>query len=127
MVEGFHATHFRHNSKRGRIRPHSAAPKKQMASDLGGMTIDRLTADRTSYLYGQNGAYIAELYDQFMADPSSVDGSWATLFADLRGDADAILEEVDGPGWGIEAKQARVNGKKTVSYTHLTLPTIYSV
>ena len=75
------------------------------------MTIDRLTADRTSYLYGPNGAYIAELYDQYLADPGSVDDSWATLFADLRGDADAILEEVDGPGWGIEAKQARANVK----------------
>ncbi len=82
-----------------------------MASDVSGMTIDRLTADRTSYLYGPNGAYIAELYDQYLADPASVDDSWATLFADLRGDADAILEEVDGPGWGIEAKQARANGK----------------
>ena len=80
-----------------------------MASDVGGMTIDRLTADRTSYLYGPNGAYIADLYDQYLADPSSVDDSWATLFADLRGDA--ILEEVDGPGWGIEAKQARANDK----------------
>ena len=82
-----------------------------MASDVNGMTIDRLTADRTSYLYGPNGPYIADLYDQYLADPSSVDDSWATLFADLRGDADAILEEVDGPGWGIEAKQARANGK----------------
>jgi len=71
-----------------------------MASDQSGMTIDRLTADRTSYLYGPNSAFIADLYDQYLADPGSVDESWRVLFADLRGDAEAILEEVDGPGWG---------------------------
>jgi len=77
-----------------------------MANDQHGGTIDKLTADRTSYLFGSNAAYLADLYDQYLADPSSVDASWAELFADLRGDAEAILEEVDGPGWG----QARRNG-----------------
>ncbi len=71
-----------------------------MASDPNGMTIDRLTAGRTSYLYGPNGAFIADLYDQYLADPQSVDESWQALFQELRGDAEAILEEVDGPAWG---------------------------
>ena len=74
------------------------------------MTIDRLTADRTSYLYGPNGAFLAELYDQYLADPNSVDASWAALFQDLRGEADAILEEVDGPGWGKAKTQIIENG-----------------
>ena len=83
-----------------------------MASDVSGMTIDRLTADRTSYLYGPNGAYIAELYDQYLADPSSVDDSWATLFADLRGDADAILEEVDGPDGALRRSRPEQTAKR---------------
>ncbi len=80
------------------------------------MTIDRLTADRTSYLYGPNAAYLADLYDQYRADPTSVDASWATLFKELHGDSDAILAEVDGPGWGQsraarrEHAGARTNG-----------------
>lgn len=81
-----------------------------MASDVSGMTIDRLTADRTSYLYGPNAAFLAELYDQYLADPSSVDESWATLFGELRGDAEAILDEVDGPGWGLDIVGKRSNG-----------------
>jgi len=81
-----------------------------MANDPHGMTIDRLTADRTSYLYGPNAAFLAELYEQYLADPASVDASWAELFADLRGDAEAILDEVDGPGWGKARPHVIENG-----------------
>ncbi|MEQ9122343.1 MAG: 2-oxoglutarate dehydrogenase E1 component, partial [Alphaproteobacteria bacterium] len=81
-----------------------------MANDPHGMTIDRLTADRTSYLYGPNAAFLAELYEQYLADPASVDASWAELFADLRGDAEAILDEVDGPGWGKARPHIIENG-----------------
>jgi 2-oxoglutarate dehydrogenase E1 component len=82
-----------------------------MASEQNGMTIDRLTADRTSYLYGPNAAYLADLYDQYLADPSSVDDSWAVLFQELRGDSDAILDEVDGPGWGLHKSKKSDNGQ----------------
>ncbi len=71
-----------------------------MASDQASMTIDRLMADRTSYLFGANAGYLADLYEQYLVDPASVDPSWKSLFSDLRGDAGAILDEVDGPGWG---------------------------
>ena len=71
-----------------------------MASDHASMTIDRLMADRTSYLFGANAGYLADLYEQYLVDPASVDPSWKSLFSDLRGDAGAILDEVDGPGWG---------------------------
>jgi 2-oxoglutarate dehydrogenase E1 component len=57
-------------------------------------------ADRTSYLFGANAGYLADLYEQYLVDPASVDPSWKSLFSDLRGDAGAILDEVDGPGWG---------------------------
>ncbi|MGZ0189071.1 MAG: 2-oxoglutarate dehydrogenase E1 component, partial [Alphaproteobacteria bacterium] len=77
------------------------------------MTIDRLTADRTSYLYGPNAAYLADLYDQYLADPSSVDESWAVLFQELHGDSDAILDEVDGPGWGRQKSKKPANGHAT--------------
>ena len=63
-------------------------------------------ADRTSYLFGANAVYLADLYEQYLVDPASVDPSWKSLFSDLRGDAGAILDEVDGPGWGsIGAKR----------------------
>ena len=88
---------------------------KKMASDRASMTIERLMADRTSYLFGANAGYLAELYEQYLADPSSVDGSWVALFADLRGDADAILDEIDGPGWGLPRSKAIGNGHSTIA------------
>ncbi len=88
---------------------------KRMASDRASMTIERLMADRTSYLFGANAGYLAELYEQYLADPSSVDGSWVALFADLRGDADAILDEIDGPGWGLPRSKAIGNGHSTLA------------
>ncbi|MEK9905512.1 MAG: thiamine pyrophosphate-dependent enzyme, partial [Rhodospirillales bacterium] len=72
-------------------------------------------ADRTSYLFGANAGYLAELYEQYLADPSSVDGSWVALFADLRGDADAILDEIDGPGWGLPRSKAIGNGHSKIA------------
>ncbi|MEK9922985.1 MAG: 2-oxoglutarate dehydrogenase E1 component, partial [Rhodospirillales bacterium] len=66
-------------------------------------------ADRTSYLFGANAGYLADLYEQYLVDPASVDPSWKSLFSDLRGDAGAILDEVDGPGWGsIGAKRSDI-------------------
>ena len=36
-----------------------------------------------SYLYGANSVFIEELYQRYLTDPSSVDGSWAKFFASL--------------------------------------------
>ncbi len=85
-----------------------------MASEQNGMTIDRLTADRTSYLYGPNSAFLAELYDQYRADPTSVDPSWQALFQDLGDEAEAILDEVDGPAWG-KPRQKIIQGAKAAN------------
>jgi 2-oxoglutarate dehydrogenase E1 component len=34
----------------------------------------------TSNLYGANAPYVEELYERYLADPASVDGSWRALF-----------------------------------------------
>ena len=36
-----------------------------------------------SFLYGANAAFIAELYDRYLANPASVDTSWQRFFAGL--------------------------------------------
>ena len=33
-----------------------------------------------SFLTGANAAFVAELYDRYLANPSSVDPSWASFF-----------------------------------------------
>jgi 2-oxoglutarate dehydrogenase E1 component len=36
--------------------------------------------EATSNLYGSNAPYVEELYEQYLADPNSVDASWRTVF-----------------------------------------------
>ena len=52
-----------------------------------------------SYLFGGNAPYVEELYESYLHDPASVADHWRDYFDNV----------------------------KPVSYTHLTLPTIYSV
>ncbi len=52
-----------------------------------------------SFLTGTNSAFIAELYEHYLADPGSVDASWRSLFDDLKEDRDGILAELKGPAW----------------------------
>ena len=38
----------------------------------------------TSFLSGNNAAFIEALYEQFLSDPASVDGTWRTFFQALE-------------------------------------------
>lgn len=54
--------------------------------------------NETSFLSGGNAAFIDDLYDRFLADPSSVDESWRRLFEGLG------RAPVPGkPGWGLKS------------------------
>ncbi|MDF3054114.1 MAG: sucA [Gammaproteobacteria bacterium] len=50
-------------------------------SDLNDSKIQRLRA--TSYLSGNNAAYLEDLYEDYLKDPSSVDGEWQTYFKSM--------------------------------------------
>jgi 2-oxoglutarate dehydrogenase E1 component len=56
--------------------------------------------DSSSFLYGSNSAFIAELYTQYLGNPASVDAGWRQFFAGLKDDPDALRLELDGPSWG---------------------------
>ncbi|MBM3523716.1 MAG: 2-oxoglutarate dehydrogenase E1 component, partial [Alphaproteobacteria bacterium] len=76
-------------------------------------------------LTGANGAFIAELYERWRADPRAVDASWQAVFDGLADDAASVGAEILGPSWaraprakviGIaepEAPAAKRNGKAT--------------
>src|SRR4051794_38211017 len=40
--------------------------------------------EATSFLSGSNAAFIEGLYEQFLADPASVDGTWRAFFEALQ-------------------------------------------
>ena len=54
---------------------------------------------QSSFLSGANATYIAELYHRFLTHPKTVDGSWASFFADMDDDSRAILQELRGASW----------------------------
>ncbi|MFO0480979.1 MAG: 2-oxoglutarate dehydrogenase E1 component [bacterium] len=54
----------------------------------------------TSYLFGSNAPFIEELYDAYLADPASVDGTWRQYF-------DALQRSGDGPDVSHEQVRAK--------------------
>ena len=53
----------------------------------------------TSYLFGSNAAFIQELYNQFIQNPSSVDTEWRSYFNSLGDDEKAVIDSVVGAPW----------------------------
>ena len=102
----------------------------------------------TLFLDGGNAAYLEQMQARYAEDPNSVDVSWQAYFSSLGEDRSNAVKNAEGPSWkrndwphdnkseltsaltGDWADEGAVTAKlshKTVSYTHLTLPTIYSV
>ena len=53
----------------------------------------------SSFLYGGNAVYIADLYEKFLADPNSVDAGWREIFKDLADDPSNFRKEKTGASW----------------------------
>ena len=53
----------------------------------------------SSFFYGVNETYLAELYARYLEDPRSVDPSWAEIFATLGDDQKAMFGELRGASW----------------------------
>jgi 2-oxoglutarate dehydrogenase E1 component len=66
--------------------------------------------EQTTFLYGANATFIAELCQRWLEDPSSVDPSWQGFFAELGEEGQAILREIEGPGWGNGRSHVIANG-----------------
>jgi 2-oxoglutarate dehydrogenase E1 component len=66
--------------------------------------------EQTTFLYGPNATFIAELYARYLENPDSVDGSWRSFFADLAEEAPDVLRELDGPGWAKARSHVIANG-----------------
>ena len=85
-----------------------------------------------SFLTGANAAFVAELYDRYLSNPSSVDPSWSKFFDEMGDDGAAIASEVGGPSWaedgtaviGVADPDAvKESGKKAAPAAPATLKT----
>jgi len=59
--------------------------------------------EQSSFLFGANERFIADLYARFLDDPGLVDPSWRGFFRELNEDAHAVLDELRGASWAPAA------------------------
>lgn len=65
---------------------------------------------RNSYLSGLNSTYIAEVYSEFLKNPTGVDKSWQDFFRDVGDDISSIIGDFGGASWSA------TQGNKIVGY-----------
>ena len=53
----------------------------------------------TSFLFGANETYIAEMYDKYLNDPGSIDGGWTAYFDKLGELEKSVADDLNGPSW----------------------------
>ena len=53
----------------------------------------------TSFLFGANETYIAEMYDRYLNDPASVDIGWAEYFGNLKEEGQTLFNDSRGASW----------------------------
>ncbi len=70
-----------------------------------------------SFLTGANADFIAELYERYLANPSSVDPSWANFFGELKDDGARIKQELRGASWSPKPAQKIIGTKEPANDT----------
>ncbi len=55
--------------------------------------------ESSSFLFGTNGAFIEQLYQQYLTSPQSVDASWQLFFSTLGDQPDDVAAEARGASW----------------------------
>ena len=68
-----------------------------------------VSSEADDFLHGGNAVFIAELYEQYLCDPASVDESWTAFFAELKSNGRA--DRTPAPAaWGRMRPQVIGNG-----------------
>ena len=54
---------------------------------------------KTSFLQGNNSAFIEEFYSQYIENPETLPESWQTFFKGLDDDISVVSKNINGPSW----------------------------
>ncbi len=68
-------------------------------------------SERDTYLASVNSAFVEELYQRYLADPSSVDADWARFFTAMDDDAGTVAKELNGASWSPSTARVIGNGE----------------
>ena len=63
---------------------------------------------KTSFLQGNNSAFIEEFYHQYLEDPLSLPESWRLFFEGLKEDVSLISKNINGPSWAPKKKEIKL-------------------
>jgi len=66
-----------------------------------------------TFLSGPNASFIEDLYGRYVENPTSVDPSWQTFFAELQDEGRAVLQDLKGASWAPRTGERPSNGNGT--------------
>ena len=70
---------------------------------------DRL--ERTSFISGNNAAFMEELYAKYQTQPDSLDAEWREFFNSLGDEPEVVVREVEAPAWRRDDWPVPANGE----------------
>jgi len=59
---------------------------------------------KTSFLAGNNSAFIEDFYADYLNDPSSLPPGWKEFFDGLNENKDLLSKSLEGPSWAPKKK-----------------------
>ena len=64
---------------------------------------------KTSFLAGNNSAFIEEYYSEYLQDPNKLPQGWKEFFDGLKDNKEIILKTLEGPSWAPKKKIKNYN------------------
>ena len=64
---------------------------------------------KTSFLAGNNSAFIEEYYSEYLKDPSKLPQGWKEFFDGLKENSEIISKTLEGPSWAPKKKIKKNN------------------
>jgi 2-oxoglutarate dehydrogenase E1 component len=64
---------------------------------------------KTSFLAGNNSAFIEEYYSEYLKDPSKLPQGWKEFFDGLKENKEIIFKTLEGPSWAPKKKTKKDN------------------
>ena len=78
-------------------------------------------AGETSFLFGANETYIAEMYNRYLNDPDSIDAGWSAYFDTFEESGQFAVNDLNGPTWA--PRKTSVLGQNDGSLSMVTSAT----
>jgi len=64
---------------------------------------------QTSFLAGNNSAFIEKYYSDYLSNPSNLPPGWKEFFDGLKENEDIISKTLEGPSWAPKKKIKKDN------------------